>query len=124
MLSRCILCGFKGEGFEQTVRNLKVVSSAGILTKKNSMQGDVLLKCPKCGYVREGTYIFTTDKKLGDELSRKDEEDFIKMRDRMFPKRGDIEKKIRLKEAEPKCVKCGQNKFELSRTADDQILAV
>ena len=74
--------------------------------------------------MREGTYTFATDKKLGDELSRKDEEDFIKLRDRMFPKRGDIEKKIRLKEAEPKCVKCGQNKFELSRTADDQILAV
>ena len=124
LLSKCISCGFKGKGFEQTVRNLKVVSSDGTLINKNSIQGDVLLKCPKCGYLREGTYTFVTDKKLGDKLSEKDEEDFIKTRDEMFPNRSYDEKKIEVKEAEPKCVKCGEPKFELSRTADHQIMAV
>ncbi len=123
-ISKCISCGFKGKGFEQTVRNLKVVSSDAALIKKNSIQGDVLLKCPKCGYVRAGTYTFTTDKKLGDKLSEEDEEDFVKTRDRMFPDRSYDEKKVELKEAEPRCVKCGEPNFRLSRTSDHQIMAV
>ena len=32
--------------------------------------------------------------------------------------------KKEITEAEPKCAKCGKNKFELSRMADYQILAV
>ncbi len=123
LLIKRIACGFKGKGFEQTVGNLKVVSSGGALTKKNSIQGDVLLKCPKCGYVRVGTYTFTTDKKLGDKLSE-EEADFIKTRDEMFQKISSDEKKIELKEVEPKCVKCGKPNFKLSRTANHQIMAV
>jgi hypothetical protein len=34
------------------------------------------------------------------------------------------EKKEEITEAESKCVKCGKNKFELSRMTDHQILAV
>jgi len=62
MQTRCISCGFEGQGFEEMVRNLKVVSSKGTLSE-NMIQGDILLKCPKCSYERKGSYRFSTSKK-------------------------------------------------------------
>ena len=130
MQNRCISCGFKGKGFEEIVRNLRVVSSKGILSE-NMIQGDILLKCPKCGYEKKGSYGFSTQKKLGEKIYKKDEEKFLKMRDEMFGKRKrgskDIEKQKRqfiekhdLKE--PQCIKCKKNDFSLVRTTYDQIL--
>ena len=130
MQNECISCGFKGKGFEEIVRNLRIVSSKGILSE-NMIRGDVLLKCPKCGYEREGSYGFSTNKKPEEKISKKDEENFLKMRDKMFKKRKrgskDIEKQERqfirkYNLEEPECIKCKKRDFSLMRTTYHQIL--
>jgi len=72
MHNKCIFCGFEGQGFEEIVRNLKGASSNGTLNE-NMIQVIVLLKCPKCDYQRRFTYGYSTDNKIGDKISKKEE---------------------------------------------------
>jgi len=130
MQGKCISCGFEGEGFEEIVRNLKVVSSRDPIGK-NMMQGDVLLKCPKCGYEKESTFKFSTNKQLGEEVSKDDEEKFLKMKEEFVRKIDrSLEGTKRREEefiqkhdlGEPQCVKCKKNDFRLIRTTAEQIM--